>query len=134
MTFSEQFIEIFNFLASQIGVVIDWTSENIIPFLQDFSNRFIDYEIATSIVWMIIVSIITFILFILAKIATKKHVNADYYSEGILMFFTWLFFGISCVITLVIISIQVFDIIKALTIPEQLIIEKMIEIKRILGN
>lgn len=133
MTFSEQFIEVFNFLASQIGIIIDWTSENVVPYMQDFSSRFVRYEIAKSATWIIIMIIIPLILFALAKMATKEHREADYYSEGILMFFAWMFFGISCVTSLIVISSQVFHIIKAVNIPEQLIIEELLQIKRMLG-
>lgn len=133
MTFSEQFIEIFNFLASQMGIIIDWTSENVVPYMQDFSSRFIRYEIAKSVTWIIIVLIISLILFILAKMATKEHREADYYSEGILMFFAWMFFTISCIVSFIVISFQVFHIIKAVNIPEQLIIEELLQIKRMLG-
>lgn len=133
MTFSEQFIEVFNFLASQIGIIIDWTSENVVPYMQDFSSRFVRYEIAKSATWIIIMIIIPLILFVLAKMATKEHMEADYYSEGILMFFAWIFFAIAFIASFIVISFQVFHIIKAVNIPEQLIIEELLQIKRMLG-
>lgn len=133
MTFSEQFIEVFNFLASQIGIIIDWTSENVVPYMQDFSSRFVRYEIAKSATWIIIMIIIPLILFVLAKMATKEHREADYYSEGILMFFAWIFFAIAFIASFIVISFQVFNIIKAVNIPEQLIIEELLQIKRMLG-
>ena len=133
MTFSEQFIEIFNFLASKMGIIIDWTSENIVPYMQDFSDRFVKYEIAKSVTWIIIMIIIPLILFALAKMATKEHMEADYYSEGILMGFAWMFFAIAFITSFIVISIQVFHIIKAVNIPEQLIIEELLQIKRMLG-
>lgn len=133
MTFSEQFIEVFNFLASQIGIIIDWTSENVVPYMQDFSSRFVRYEIAKSATWIIIMIIIPLILFVLAKMATKEHREADYYSEGILMFFAWIFFAIAFIASFIVISFQVFHIIKAVNIPEQLIIEELLQIKRMLG-
>lgn len=133
MTFSEQFIEVFNFLASQIGIIIDWTSENVVPYMQDFSSRFVRYEIAKSATWIIIMIIIPLILFVLAKMATKEHSEADYYSEGILMFFAWIFFAIAFIASFIVISFQVFHVIKAVNIPEQLIIEELLQIKRMLG-
>lgn len=48
MTFSEQFKDIFNMLCEKIGVVIDWTQDNIIPYLTDFFNRFVTYKITTN--------------------------------------------------------------------------------------
>ena len=132
MTFSEQFIEIFNFLAEQIGIVIDWTSENVIPYITDFCSRYINYEIATSIAWMVIMLVLLLITFITAKVATKAHNNCQY-SDGILMFFSWLLFACISVATFIVIANQCFDIIKAVTIPEQVIMEKMIQIKNSLN-
>ena len=133
MSFSKQFIEICNFLASQMGIMIDWTSENIVPYMQDFSDRFIKYEISTSIVWIVVMVIIPLILFVLAKMATKEYMEADYYNEGILMVFAWIFFGISCITSFIVVIIQIFHIIKAVNIPEQLIIEELLRVKSSLG-
>lgn len=132
MSFSKQFIEICNFLASQMGIMIDWTSENIVPYMQDFSDRFIKYEISTSIVWIVVMVIIPLILFVLAKIATKEYYESDY-EEGILMIIAWMFFSFSCITSFVVVIIQIFHIIKAVNIPEQLIIEELLRVKSSLG-
>lgn len=132
MSFSKQFIEICNFLASQMGIMIDWTSENIVPYMQDFSDRFIKYEISTSIVWIVVMVIIPLILFVLAKIATKEYYESDY-AEGILMIIAWMFFSFSCITSFVVVIIQIFHIIKAVNIPEQLIIEELLRVKSSLG-
>lgn len=132
MSFSKQFIEICNFLASQMGIMIDWTSENIIPYMQDFSDRFIKYEISTSVVWIVIMVIIPLILFVLAKMATKEYYESDY-AEGVLMIIAWMFFSFSCITSFVVVIIQIFHIIKAVNIPEQLIIEELLRVKSSLG-
>lgn len=132
MSFSKQFIEICNFLASQMGIMIDWTSENIVPYMQDFSDRFIKYEISTSVVWIVIMIIIPLILFVLAKMATKEYYESDY-AEGVLMIIAWMFFSFSCITSFVVVIIQIFHIIKAVNIPEQLIIEELLRVKSSLG-
>lgn len=132
MSFSKQFIEICNFLASQMGIMIDWTSENIVPYMQDFSDRFIKYEISTSVVWIVIMIIIPLILFVLAKMATKEYYESDY-AEGVLMIIAWMFFSFSCITSFVVVIIQIFHIIKAVNIPEQLIIEELLRVKTSLG-
>lgn len=132
MSFSKQFIEICNFLASQMGIMIDWTSENIVPYMQDFSDRFIKYEISTSVVWIVIMVIIPLILFVLAKMATKEYYESDY-AEGVLMIIAWMFFSFSCITSFVVVIIQIFHIIKAVNIPEQLIIEELLRVKSSLG-
>lgn len=132
MSFSKQFIEICNFLASQMGIMIDWTSENIVPYMQDFSDRFIKYEISTSVVWIVIMVIIPLILFVLAKMATKEYYESDY-AEGVLMIIAWMFFSFSCITSFIVVIIQIFHIIKAVNIPEQLIIEELLRVKSSLG-
>ena len=38
---SEEIIKVLNDLASRFGVAIDWTNQNIVPYLQDLMTRFI---------------------------------------------------------------------------------------------
>lgn len=54
MTFSEQFKDIFNMLCEKIGVTIDWTQDNIIPYLTDFFSRFVTYKIITNAIGSVI--------------------------------------------------------------------------------
>jgi len=134
MTFSKQFMEIFNFLTSQFGVAIDWSSDNVVPYIQDFSNRFVKYEITTSIAWIIIVLSLPVILFSINKIITKKYIDSFCYDDQMIFkSFSVMFFAVACLTAFIVTTIQIFTIIKAVTIPEQLIIEKLLEIKRITG-
>lgn len=54
MTFSEQFKDIFNMLCEKIGVVIDWTQDNIIPYLTELFGRFVTYKITTNAIGSVI--------------------------------------------------------------------------------
>ena len=47
---SDEIIKILDALAERVGLVIDWTSKNVIPYLEQLSTKYINYEIATSIV------------------------------------------------------------------------------------
>ena len=51
---SEEIIKILDALAEKFGLAIDWTSANVIPYLQQLCGKYITYEIAISIVWMLI--------------------------------------------------------------------------------
>ena len=53
MTPSAQIIEILDYLGQKLGMTIDWTSANVMPYVQDLFARFISWEIATSTVWII---------------------------------------------------------------------------------
>lgn len=46
MTFSEQLIFLIDEFAKRIGVAIDWTSANAMPYLQELSERYVAYELS----------------------------------------------------------------------------------------
>lgn len=51
---SEEVIKILDALAEKFGLAIDWTSANVLPYLQQLCGKYVTYEIATSVVWMLI--------------------------------------------------------------------------------
>ena len=53
MTFSEQFKDIFNMLCEKIGVAIDWTQENIIPYVMELCKRFVILNIVEEALWLV---------------------------------------------------------------------------------
>ncbi len=54
MEFSEQIIKILDNLSDKVGMTIDWSNTNVIPYLQTLTNRYINYEVVTSIFWITI--------------------------------------------------------------------------------
>lgn len=54
MTLSENIIAVLDAACEKIGVVIDWTAENIVPEVQRLMDAVVDYELITSIVWLIL--------------------------------------------------------------------------------
>jgi uncharacterized membrane protein len=67
MTFSEQFKEIFELICDKIGIAIDWTQENIIPYVMDLCKRYVAYNIVETILWILfgialIIGVITFFI------------------------------------------------------------------------
>lgn len=51
---SEEVIKILDALTEKFGLAIDWTSANVLPYLQQLCGKYVTYEIATSVVWMLI--------------------------------------------------------------------------------
>ena len=72
MSFSQEIINVLNYLGQKFGIAIDWTSENVMPYLQELAARYIKYEIFTSIAWMIAIPVITLIISIPLRITHKK--------------------------------------------------------------
>lgn len=50
---SEEIIKVLDYLGEKFGIAIDWTQENVFPYLQDLLSRFAGYRIAISIFWII---------------------------------------------------------------------------------
>ena len=113
MSFSSQFIEVLDALCDKIGIAIDWTSQNVMPYVTDLAARIIAYEIWTSAAWITIMAIV----FLIAWKMTKNMCKADRLDyEWVLGWVVRIFIGVFCFITIV---FQVFDIIEALALPEK---------------
>lgn len=123
MQFSEQVIQIMDKLCEKFGIVLDWSSSNVLPYVQELSNRLIKYEVFTSLIWIILSVLIITCSSLFLRNTAKNNKNCEgYYCEelfifSIILFIFCLIFGIG------IILIQSFDIVQALTIPEKTIIE-----------
>ena len=50
---SEEIIKVLDALAEKFGVAVDWTSANVIPYLEQLCGKYVNYEIATSVIWML---------------------------------------------------------------------------------
>lgn len=115
MQISDQIIEVLNYLGEKLGVTIDWTSENVLPYVQTLCGKYINWEIATSVVWLVV----GIALIILAVISFKGAKDPDIYDEG----FLYMVFVILLILGVIVMFAQVFDIIKCIYIPELKIYE-----------
>ena len=60
---NEETIKVFDYIGEKLGIAIDYTQENIIPYLTDLWNRYISYEI-----WFHIINIVIFLSLSIAAI------------------------------------------------------------------
>lgn len=126
MTVSDQLVAVFNALAEKFGVVIDWSSANVIPYIQDVAGRIIRYEIATSIAWLCICFLIAAGIFWLVRWLRKMKRREKEHGDTSMMADEWnllaVLVTIASLILVVPVAVQAFDIIRACTIPEATII------------
>ena len=111
---SDAIIKVLNELCDKFGIAIDWTSDNVVPYLQDLMVRYSKYVCYTSIMWLVI----GLIIMVVFAVLLYKHLKQDY-AEGFIVFL------LGCGILLGAWDVvnQVIDIIEITIIPEKVIIE-----------
>lgn len=129
MQVSDQIIQVLDYIGEKLGVSIDWTSENVMPYVQILCDKYIRWEIVTSIIWLII-GIILFVLAIASFRAGKSYSKKyDLYNENHNEFRKYMYydchsvlffilFGLLLLICISVILEQVFDIVKCICFPE----------------
>ena len=101
MDVSKQIIEVMDYLANKLGIVVDWTSKNMQPVIKDICEKYIKWEISTSITWIVIALVTAVVGIILSCIF-------DF--EELLL--------VSIIAAIIVIGFQTFDIIRCNTFPE----------------
>ena len=51
---SDDVIKILDALSEKIGLSIDWTSQNVVPYINQLCRKYVNYEITTSVIWIIL--------------------------------------------------------------------------------
>lgn len=54
MTFSEQLIHLIDEFAKRIGIIIDWTNANVMPYLIDLVGRYGQFHLIINIVLFVV--------------------------------------------------------------------------------
>lgn len=117
---SDEVIKILDALTERLGLAIDWSSSNVLPYFQQLCNKYIKYEIATSIIWIVIGIALLFCGRYLFK--KRKYIDD-------------MFWGLNEIIIVAIISMvligslmiatQIFDIATCITFPEKMIFQEL---------
>ena len=138
---SEEIIKVFDYIGDKLGIAIDYTQENIQPYLEDLWHRYITYEIVINSLQFAGSFIITLIClyFVLRFFKAKKkayngEIDSLFYQESSNSYYNYvelcdsgiviivvscalfLIFGISTIF-------QLTDLIELLFIPEKFILE-----------
>ncbi len=114
MSVSSQIIDVLNHLGMKFGLAIDWSQENIIPYLQELAGKYISWEIATS--WMYIIFGVALILCAIVvwviEVKTSTSLGSFYFLAIFLVAAALLTFGV-----------QTYDILTCKFFPEKQILE-----------
>ena len=135
---SEEIIKVLDALGEKFGIAINWTSENVMPYLQQLCNKYITYEIATSVVLLLLGVFLLFIgkyLIEKTKQYWKKYEEESEYSDfDIIATVFGMLAGCVIIVGIIVILCQTFDIITCVTFPEKMLIEEMQSIYKTLQS
>ena len=73
----EELCNIIDKIAEKIGIAIDWSSENVMPYIQDIMQRYRTMNIVNNIIVMTVCAIIITICVIVAVKMTKGIINSS---------------------------------------------------------
>ena len=113
MTISSEIIEVLDYLGEKFGIAIDWTSKNVLPYLQALVDKFIKWEISTSIVWIIIAAFVMVAMIVLMNLKGVREINEE--TDGML----WVPIIALILASFMIICVQIFDIVECNLFPEK---------------
>ena len=121
---SEEIIKVIDELGKRFGIVIDWSNQNIIPYLQELLKRFICYRNITACVWIIISIAMTIGGIVMFKFLNKWRKSENYNSDDEAIAAVGYIFSI-CIIALGIGLIigNMFGIVKNICMPEMVVYE-----------
>ena len=125
---SEEIIKVLDELGKRFGIVIDWSNQNIIPYLQELLKRFICYKYITACVWIIISIAITIIGVVMIKFLNKwrksDNYNKNYCTDdeflatlGYILSICMIALGIGLIIS------KILGIIENICMPEMVVYE-----------
>lgn len=129
---SEEIIKVLDELGKRFGIVIDWSNQNIIPYLQELLKRFICYRNITACVWIIISIAMTISGVVMIRFLNKwkksEDFNSDYDNEDLVI--VGYAFSI-CIIALGIGLIlgNILGIAKNICMPEMVVYEYITNIQ-----
>ncbi len=125
MEVSDQIINVLDKVCEKFGMVIDWSKDNALPYLQQLIHKIILYDICTSLTWLIVGIGMLFVGFYIFKksksFSSEKDDFVDIFSpktKMVLLGTVIAVFGI-CVL----IVPNFLNIVQDISFPEKTVVE-----------
>lgn len=115
MQIGNEIIEVLDYLCDKFGIAIDWTNQNIMPYLEQLFTKFIAWELSTSIAYIVIFAIVA-VIFTVVLIWSDR--TDEELTEMIITPIVLIIIGL-----IVGIGVQVFDIIECNVFPEKVLFD-----------
>ena len=131
---SEEIIKVLDELGKRFEIVIEWSNQNIMPYLQELLKRFICYQNITACVWIMISIAMTICGVIMIKFLNKWRksdgYNSDSYDDDELLAVLGYIFSILIIaLGIGLIIGNTLGIVKNICMPEMVVYEYIKNIK-----
>ena len=123
MTVSSQIIEVFNAVCEKFGIVIDWASDTVGTYIAELCSRIAQYEIWTSIAWIVGMVFFTIVSIFISRWLWKANGEDSLEYADFSTILSIIVSGVLIFVTAIVIICQVLDIIQAIYLPELTAIE-----------
>ena len=128
VTFSSQFIEIFDHLCQKFGIVIDWTAQNVIPYITALCGRIANYLIFKNIILIFAFIGVFYLFWRFSKPCCSKENKWDpdfqyCKSMNISYILGWLGRGIGAAFTIGMSITALLTIVRCIYLPEFIIVD-----------
>lgn len=120
MTVSDQIIQVLDALCEKFGLMIDWTSENVIPYITTLMDKLIQWEIWSSVAWIAMCAIAIVVIIVVLTRPSVKELISDFDIECAFLIAFAIVFGGASVAAII---CNIMDIIKCVTFPEMYVFE-----------
>lgn len=128
---AEQIIQVIDALCSKFGIAVDWSAENVIPYITELSSRYANYVIVSNVIYLVIYAILVFagikaIKWICVTINKFSESYEDHDFEAIaLITLTIIYFAVMFIYSLVVFFGIIPRITQAITMPELVFFNKV---------
>ena len=124
---STEIIKVLDDLSSRFGIAIDWTSQNVAPYIQQLIGRIQGYSItinAIAAVCMVAIIVVAVVWYVKLY---KRHKDDNKYCDELstMEFALNIAFGVVGAVALMLLPCAICDLAQAIFIPELTVIEKI---------
>lgn len=123
---SNEIIKVVDALAAKLGVAIDWTATNVMPYLQQLMERYIAYEVAMAIYGIVVsfaITVIFLVLTICLYSKVKKVGFDDFTLTAVLYVCCVICLFIAAIIFVILAFTNIHQIITCSVLPEKVVFD-----------
>lgn len=124
----DEIIKVLNDIAAKFGVAINWTSDNVMPYLKDLMGRYIQYEVGCTIIDIAVCLVVVIVaVTLIMKIYKNKDLLIDSDGDEYLRFISYFVLLLTFIGFSLGVICNAEHIIECKTIPEKVVYDYIID-------